>query len=120
MFDKVIYAILILVMVSCTEPIKMSNYQVTDICRMSPRKIEKLDKFRIKGILGNNLKIGFINAFVITDEKYPSQEIFVFSEMKTSPGLVGDRICINIKLYKEISFRGKTILLFKEESDKNQ
>jgi hypothetical protein len=118
MSNKLICAFLILIVISCTTPVKIFDYQVSEICQMSPRKVEALNEFGIKGVVADNINFGFINAFSIADSQNQNMRIFVISENNTSPGLAGNVVSLKLRLYKEISFGGETVILFKEMAAK--
>ena len=120
MLNKIVFKIsivfLLFVSYGCDNIVQISDYQISDICKMSPRKLEKLNNFRIEGIVSENMNIGFINAYIISDKHNNNKQIFVISEKNTSPGLVGESVRINLKLYKELSFGGESVIFFKEYS----
>ena len=100
----------------CKNTVQVFGYDVSEIYEMSPQRIEDLNEFKVKGVVGENVNLGFINAFTIADVTNQDMRIFVVSEKSTSPGLAGQIVSLKLKLYKELSFGGETILLFKEFS----
>lgn len=98
---------------------KIDAYNVTEILEMSPRAIENLNTFVIKGKLGNSVNILGLNCFILEDLKYSKYHMMVTTENITIPGLrKGDSIMLRIYLYKEIRIGKNNFLLFKEPSRK--